>query len=149
MSQEWPFRLPEKLTIFSQNTADCLDDEPEDMLSDEDFFQLDDVRDGDISVNGDIEDLEADVPLCDCFNCHVILSRCEIDEPSKPCDDLFADLTNLCEEDQNGESTNWKEYFDLLLASYPSCSQEEEDFSIAFYDENDFDPAIYLNAIWS
>jgi hypothetical protein len=56
----------------------------------------------------------------------------------------------LCEEeqdDQEVETINWKEYFDLFAAAYPSCpQQEEEDFSIAFYDENDFDPAIYLNA---
>jgi hypothetical protein len=52
----------------------------------------------------------------------------------------------LCEEDEKIETVNWQEYFDLLSAAYPSCSQEEEDFSIAFYDENDFDPAIYLNA---
>ena len=49
-------------------------------------------------------------------------------------------------QNQEVETINWKEYFDLFAAAYPSCSQEEEDFSIAFYDENDFDPAIYLNA---
>ena len=70
-----------------------------------------------------------------------------MDEPSKPYDDLFADLTNFCgEDDEKLETINWQEYFDQLSAAYPSCSQEEEDFSIAFYDENDFDPAIYLNA---
>ena len=52
-------------------------------------------------------------------------------------------------EQQGGnddEPWSWEEYFDLLSAGYASCEQEEKDFSLAYYDENDPDPAIFLNA---
>ena len=52
---------------------------------------------------------------------------------------------NLFEADEDEvDILSWKEYVDLLSAAYPSCREEEEEFSTAFYDENDFDPAIFF-----
>lgn len=49
--------------------------------------------------------------------------------------------------DESEESTwSWKEYFNLFTAAYPSSQEEELECTIAVYDENDFDPAIFLNA---
>ena len=44
------------------------------------------------------------------------------------------------------EPWSWDKRVDLLISAYASCRQEEEDFWLAFLDEDDFDPAIFLNA---
>lgn len=51
------------------------------------------------------------------------------------------------EKEKEEESPwSWEEYLDLYSAAYPSCQQEEDEFHLAYYDETDFDPALFLNA---
>ena len=49
-------------------------------------------------------------------------------------------------DERDDSAWNWDEYFGLLTAVYASCHQEQEDFNLAYYDETDFDPALFLNA---
>lgn len=56
-------------------------------------------------------------------------------------------IIDTIENKQEEESPwSWEEYLDLYSAAYPSCQREEDEFYLAYYDEMDFDPALFLNA---
>lgn len=73
---------------------------------------------------------------------HVFLVSSQID-PS--VHDMFEEK-EVDENEQKDSTWSWQEYFDEYEAAYACCRQEEEDFRIAYYDENDFDPALFINA---
>lgn len=101
----------------------------------------DDLSDDDASITSDQETelINVIIPLDDCLDCHVQLTHCQVIEIDEE------------DVDESEESTwSWEDYFNLFTAAYPSSQEdevaEEVECTIAVYDENDFDPAIFLNA---
>lgn len=119
--------------------------------------------DGSITASQERQMMDVYIPLDDCLKCRVELSRCEVSDEVRHLSSLinqFGSKMNDAAKDQEEDlfseekastdekeaTWSWQDYFDQYEAAYPSCQQEEEDFHHAYYDENDFDPAIFLNA---
>lgn len=77
------------------------------------------------------------MPLDDCFNCHVELSRCEIrdmeeslvdntsEADKEPEPDMFSEASHTADKDEDSTGS-WQEDFNLFSAAYPSSQEEEE-----------------------
>lgn len=143
-------------------SRECFSSEDDQQVVPKDVMETS-TDDGSITASQERQAMNVYIPLNDCLNCRVELSRCEVNDEVRHLrsvisasasngasedqeDDLFTEETDVTEREEEKSTWSWQDYFDQYEAAYASCQQEEEDFRVAYYDENDFDPAIFLNA---